>query len=247
MGRPKALLPWWGRPLIEHMVSRLGEIADEIAVVSSLSLSLPELPARIVIDRAPGLGPLGGIREGLHAVTADLAFVTCTDLPFVEPSFAQALLALESTAACEVENWIQPFPAVYSRDLAAAADNLIALGKMRPLHLLEAGAFRRVDGATWNERGVFDGFNTPEQYLEAVAGDERPVRIEVKGIDEDREVETAAGMLGDVLRAAELGKLLRDDGSLTPHAALSLGGSPVAGNLTLPIGPGEQLLVVHEE
>lgn len=171
MGCDKALLTWRGRPLIAHMVERLGEITEEIVVVSREGLDLPALPARIVVDRAPDLGPLAGIREGLHAIRADFALVTAVDSPHVEASFVRAILAAGTTAACAVDDRIQPFPGLYARTLAPVADALIDEGKRRPLHLLEAAGFRRLDGTAWAERGMFDGFNTDAEYREAVRRD----------------------------------------------------------------------------
>ena len=53
MGRAKAWLPWFGLTLIEHVVTQLAQVVDEVIVVTSASLDLPSLPARIVRDRDP--------------------------------------------------------------------------------------------------------------------------------------------------------------------------------------------------
>jgi molybdopterin-guanine dinucleotide biosynthesis protein A len=173
MGRPKALLPWRGRTLIEHQVAFLAELFVEVVVVTSAELELPELRAHVVVDRAPGLGPLGGIREVLHAVEAERALVTSTDMPFVDREIVEELLEVGGTAACEVAGHLEPFPAVYERELAPIADALIAEGRMRPLHLLEAEGFVQLDGRAAVARGVFDGFNTPSEYDAALDRDAR--------------------------------------------------------------------------
>lgn len=168
MGRDKALLPWRGRTLIAHMVACLRDLSEEVVVVSRHGLELPALPARVVVDREPDLGPLAGIREGLHAISADFALITAVDCPFVDASFVRALCAEGATAACEMDGHVQPFPGLYARTLAPVADALLDEGKRRPLHLLEAAGFRRIDGAAWAERGVFDGFNTVDEYEDAL-------------------------------------------------------------------------------
>ncbi|MGI9433010.1 MAG: molybdenum cofactor guanylyltransferase, partial [Myxococcota bacterium] len=48
MGRPKAWLPWRGHPMITHVVGVLGQVTDDIVVVTSENLDLPPLPARVV-------------------------------------------------------------------------------------------------------------------------------------------------------------------------------------------------------
>lgn len=241
MGRPKALLPWGGLPLIAHLVRSLGEIAEEVVVVSSPELELPPLPnasVRVVLDRAPGLGPLGGIREGLHAIESDRALVTGTDTPFVDAAFVRALAAAgdpTGSAACVLGDYVQPFPALYARALAPLADELIAAGRMRPLFLLEAGDYRRVDGEPWRERGVFDSFNTPAEYLAAVAraGARAPVRLLCL---DGTEVETAPGMLRELV-----GRHAPEALSL-PDAYVTLAGRMVT-DLELPVGPGEHVVV----
>src|SRR5437867_3338893 len=93
MGRPKALLPWRGGPMISHVVGILRQAVDSVVVVTSASLDLPRLDAKIVRDRDPKLGPLAGIREGLEAIEADLAFVTATDAPFLTSAFIRKMLS----------------------------------------------------------------------------------------------------------------------------------------------------------
>nr|NIP96958.1 NTP transferase domain-containing protein [Akkermansiaceae bacterium] len=61
MGRPKAWLPWRGRPMVVHMSEVLGGAVDEVWVVSSPQLALPEMNARVLQDKEPHLGPLAGI------------------------------------------------------------------------------------------------------------------------------------------------------------------------------------------
>jgi molybdopterin-guanine dinucleotide biosynthesis protein A/molybdopterin converting factor small subunit len=251
MGRAKALLPWGGRPLIEHMVHRLGEVVDEVVAVSRNDLELPPLTARVVIDRAPDLGPLAGIREGLHAIDADVAFVTCTDSPFVDAEFVRELVAAGPTAAFEVDGRVQPFPAVYARDLASTADTLLDEGRARPLHLLEAADFTRLDGTAWATRGVFDGFNTPAEYIAAVArdGSEGTVLLELFGTSREAvgrpEVETGAGSLRDVLGSLEPELRLCEDDALSGHVLVSLNGEQFIDDLEIPIGPGERLVILE--
>ena len=113
------------------------------------------------------------IGEALHAIGAELALVTSTDMPFVDREIVEELLEVGGTTACEVAGHVEPFPAVYETALAPVADALIAEGRMRPLHLLEAEGFVRLDGRAAVARGVFDGFNTPSEYDAALDRDAR--------------------------------------------------------------------------
>ena len=248
MGRPKAHLPWRGQPLIAWMVSSLSRFLDDIVVVSSAGLELPELAARVVVDRTANLGPLGGIREALHAVRYEAAFITRIDAPNVDGSVIDALSAASPTGAFEVNGWIEPFPALYARQLGSLADTLLSQGRRRPLHLLEAGGFQRLDGAPWAATGIFDNFNTPAEYLRAVRTvEEQPtVTVLFSGSAETAagtsRMTTGIGTLREVLRALEPQLRLVEGAEIASHFELILGTQPVT-NLELPLGPGEQLLV----
>ena len=117
MGRPKALLPWRGRTLIAHMVALLHEVADEVVVVNSREIELPTLPARVVIDRTPALGPLGGIREGLHAIESELAHL---DRQLLDPAvYADGLRCKQITnRRAELQRELEPIAAEWERRAA---------------------------------------------------------------------------------------------------------------------------------
>jgi len=171
MGRPKALLPWRGRTMIEHVTGVLRTVVDDIVVVTSTDLPLPPLEAKVVRDREPKLGPLGAIREGLEATGAELCFATGTDAPFISPAFVKAMLAFGTAAAPEVDAFIQPLAAAYPASLAAVANELIANKRMSLHFLLETVNFRRVLAAEVPDIESIRGFNTPEEYEQAVRKD----------------------------------------------------------------------------
>ena len=99
MGRPKALLPWRGRTLIEHLVEGLSAVVGEVVVVTSSALELPPLRARVLVDEHPEQGPLEALAVGLGALDGPLAYVTGTDVPFLSPDFVAAVLASGGAAA----------------------------------------------------------------------------------------------------------------------------------------------------
>src|SRR5688572_26349246 len=93
MGRPKALLPFDGEPLVRHLVRRLGERFAEVIVVAAQGQELPPLEARLVRDEFPERGPIGGLHAGLRAASADWCFVASCDLPFLNAVLAVHLVA----------------------------------------------------------------------------------------------------------------------------------------------------------
>ena len=132
MGRPKALLPWFGRTMIEHVVGLLSARVDEILVVTSSALTLPaSLAARVVVDREPERGPLAALRDGLAAARAERAFVTSSDAPFLTSDHVDALFAEAEAhgraAAVRADGFLQALLAV-DIDHDAAQSRRAAVG-----------------------------------------------------------------------------------------------------------------------
>ena len=84
MGRPKALLPFGGEPLIVHTVRSLATRFADIVVVAAPGQDLPQLPVTLVHDTVAYQGPVGGISYGLQAARREVCFVTSCDAPFSE-------------------------------------------------------------------------------------------------------------------------------------------------------------------
>lgn len=250
MGRPKALLPWRGRTLVETVVTMLQSVVSDVVVVSSHAFELPPLDARVVRDREPGLGPLAGIREGLHAVGSGLTFVASTDAPYLSARLVEALLSFEGAAALELDGHVQTLCAVYDAARAHAADELLAQGRMRPLFLLEASDFRLVSPDEVADADSIRGFNRPEEYLQALraAGPCESGALELFGEARRRagraRIEVPAGTLGDVLKRAEPQLVICRGGEIAKQYKVSLNDRDFVHDLQIPIGPGDRVLVM---
>jgi molybdopterin-guanine dinucleotide biosynthesis protein A len=237
MGRPKALLPWRGRTMIEHVVGILRQATGEIIVVTSTDLDLPALDAVVVRDRAPKLGPLAGIREGLDAMRGDFAFVTSTDAPFLTPAFVKTMLAFRATAAPDVDGFVQSMSAVYAKSLAKAANDLIAANRLRPLFLLESAGFRRVRPDELPDRDSMRSLNTPEDYFEALRRDGQAGSATLEFLGTAR---AKFGATRDV-PPGPLGPILA---GLGEHHLISLNGRQFVREPHIPVGPGDRLVIM---
>jgi molybdenum cofactor guanylyltransferase len=188
MGRPKALLPWFGRTLIEHVVATLAPCVDETIVVTSRDFALPAsieaLGVRLVVDSEPARGPLAALRDGLRAARSSAAFVTSTDAPFLTPEHVLALFELAERAERDraggaplavvprAEEHLQVLSAVYPRALVEPADALLAVGDASPAmllartrHLVVEGELASFAEASAGRPAPWTGFNTPAEYL----------------------------------------------------------------------------------
>jgi len=250
MGRDKAWLPWRGQPMIAHVVSILRPIVDEIVVVSSDELELPPLDARVVRDREPALGPLAGIREGLEQIRADFAFVTGTDAPFLSPAFVKKLLSCGSAAAPEIDGHVQTLAAVYPRRALERIDAMLAQGHARPLQVLEEFGYRKFRAEELPDPESVRGFNTPEEYLEAVreAEGRATATLEFQGRARlamgRSEFEVPVGTLGDVLAPFQSSIRILDGGAVAKPFSISLSGHGMACSAAVPVGPGERICVL---
>jgi molybdopterin-guanine dinucleotide biosynthesis protein A len=253
MGRPKAWLPWCGRPVVVHVVDQLRRATDEVVVVCSADLELPPLPVPVVRDRDPGLGPLAGIREGLQHTRAERSYVTSTDAPFLTPEFVRAMLAFEGAAAPEVDGRVQTLAAVYPRAALPLAEKLIADARLRPLFLLEELGYRKLRPDELPGIDAIRGFNTPGEYLAAVRAVDANACATVELLGRARRatgrelVEVPVGTLAEVLGRLDTGLDLVHGDRVAAPFLVSLGGRDLVRDARLPIGPGERVIVLDAQ
>ena len=175
MGRPKALLPFDGEPLIVHIVRRLGRVFAETVVVAAPDQELPTLPVALVRDQVAYQGPVSGIYHGLKAATKEVCFVTSCDAPFLNLSLISHLLSQIPDCDVVVPFWqerFQPLHAVYRRSVAPLLHEQLERDELRPISLYPRFALEK---STRDEMRRFDpeglsflNMNTPEDYQEAV-------------------------------------------------------------------------------
>ena len=148
MGRPKALLPFDGEPLIVHIVRHLKRVFAETVVVAAPEQELPLLPVALVRDQVAYQGPVSGIYRGLKAATMEVCFVTSCDAPFLDLAVdlaspvedlglrcGRAVLAgALSTFACCLSTQRRTALARATRARRAAADFLYDKVRTRKVH-----------------------------------------------------------------------------------------------------------------
>jgi molybdopterin-guanine dinucleotide biosynthesis protein A len=236
--------------MVAHAVAVLREAVDEVVVVGSAELELPPLPARVARDPAPALGPLAGIAEGLAHVDSELAYVCATDAPFLRAAFVQAVLSVGAPAAPVVNGFVQTLAASYPRAGREEALALLARGRRRPLDLLEAVGYRKLAPEDLPGLESLRGFNTPEEYLAALAESEPGAAATLEFLGRARrlagcsELEVPVGRLGDLLARAPAALGLCSGEGIAPAFLVSLGGRDFVRDARIPIGPGERVVVL---
>ncbi|WP_291155892.1 molybdenum cofactor guanylyltransferase [Gemmatimonas sp. UBA7669] len=100
-GADKPLLPFGGRPLVQHVLDGLDGSVSQVLLVANRSLDayrqlahdrLPFGPCEVICDAEPGLGPLAGIAAAAHHLPTPWAFVCAGDVPFVSAALVQRLV-----------------------------------------------------------------------------------------------------------------------------------------------------------
>jgi molybdopterin-guanine dinucleotide biosynthesis protein A len=233
-----------------HVVELLRRVVADVVVVTSEELDPPPLQARVVRDDTPAEGPLVGLAVGLEVLEADLAFATGTDVPFLSEDFVHTLLSQGGAAAPVVDGFVQTLAAAYPKRAAETARSLLVAGKRRPLDLLEALGYTPLDAAALPDLESLQGFNTPEAYLAAVRADAPSATATLEFVGRPRSLAgmdslpVPVGLLEEVLALAPGGLEVVVDGRVAAPFTVSLGGRDTVRDGSIPIGPGERVIVL---
>lgn len=106
MRREKALLCWYQQPLYAHLA---GELAPYCEAVSLVGKQRGEFEGyRVLADFLPGMGPLGGIASALSDPGDRWRLVVSCDLPLVNATILEELLAQTATSLAQGADLLVP-------------------------------------------------------------------------------------------------------------------------------------------
>ena len=129
MGRDKALVPFAGRPLIEHALAALREAGLPASIAGGLRALAAYAP--LIADAHTALGPLSGICSALASTSAELAVFLPVDLPLLPPSLLQSMVSRAQLTGspitlASVNGFAQTFPVVLDRSIAPLLEQQLA-------------------------------------------------------------------------------------------------------------------------
>jgi molybdopterin-guanine dinucleotide biosynthesis protein A len=143
MGADKALIPFRGRPLVEHAL----EILRGAGLTPSIAGSRSPLGAfaAVLQDAAPDNGPLGGICAALGSTEAQRAVFVPVDLPLLPSSLIFRMVRhAETTGAAvtvaQAAGFTQTFPVVLNRAALPWLEAELAAGRLGCFRAFEAAA-----------------------------------------------------------------------------------------------------------
>ena len=170
-GRDKSRLVVDGTSIIVRQVQLLQRVTDEVILVGHEPERFADLGLRVVGDRVPGAGALGGIYTALASTTADRVLVIACDMPFLVEPLLQALLAFaESGDGAWVRTGRGPGPLVacYRQSARARIHEAIEAGHLKAADLglrLTMGELSEQDVSAFGDPDrVLANLNTPEDY-----------------------------------------------------------------------------------
>ncbi len=182
MGTDKALLPIEGRMMIEHIITQVKDVGDEVIVITNAPEQYKFLRLPIFTDVIPDKGALGGLYTAIDAATHPYTLVLACDMPFVNRDLLRYMISLAPEADAVVpkiaapdgekkkSGMAEPLRAIYSKTCLAPIrkcideDNLKMIAFFRDIKLrwVDEEEIRKFDP----ELVTFMNANTPEEFRE---------------------------------------------------------------------------------
>jgi molybdopterin-guanine dinucleotide biosynthesis protein A len=175
-GSPKALLPFGGRPLIEHIAETLRSVLSDCLVVTNTPELYASLGLPMVGDVFADGGSLGGLYSGLRAAPGDAALCVASDMPFLSAPLLRYLSARAGEADAvipEAAGGPQTLHAVYRKACLPAMERRLRAGQLKIVDLLDDLRVVRVTASDLRPFAdpdlAFMNLNTPEDLARARA------------------------------------------------------------------------------
>ncbi len=174
MGQDKAWIELDGEPLVQRVAGVLGQVADEVIVVAN-DPRYERLGLRVVRDRWPDGGALGGIATGVGAASHDVVLVAACDMPFLAADVWRLLLAHQGEADVvipRVGGEYETMHALYTKGCVPHMARAIAENRLRVIGFFDAVRVLAVDEpelrAVDPTLRAFTNVNTPEELASAL-------------------------------------------------------------------------------
>jgi molybdopterin-guanine dinucleotide biosynthesis protein A len=165
MNGEKPLLPLNGRTMIEALIEQIRPCFDAILISTGDGEKFAFLGLPVIVDEAPGQGPLPAILTGLRASPCRINFIVACDIPVIHVPFLSKMLALAPGSDIVVPRYrdgkFEPLFAAYSRTIIPMIERQVVAGDFRISSLFKTcrTEFVTMDGQEW-----FCNLNTHEEY-----------------------------------------------------------------------------------
>jgi len=170
MGRDKRRLHWEGEPFLDRVCRLMNSLFVEVLVVTAQEdYDCSHLPVRLVTDKIPEKGSLGGLYTGLIEAKNSLSFVVACDMPFlIQESISRLCLEpVSDVLMVKLSTGMQPLHARYSKRCAPVIEQMIHEGDLKIQNLVSCSdlTVKIVEEALFDDidpfRLSFGNINTP--------------------------------------------------------------------------------------
>lgn len=216
MGRDKAWLELEGRPIVQRVVDVLREVADEVLIVAN-DPRYAQLGLRVVPDRFPNGGALGGIATGVGAAQHDLVLVAACDMPFLRVDLWRLLMQRAEGADAvvpKVGGQYETLHAAYRKACLGPMERALASRKMRVISFFDEVRVREVGEADLRaldpDLRALTNVNTPEELTAAMGA--RPDERAGASAPSERATALAASIAAAVTRVLDRVSALSPEG-----------------------------------
>ncbi len=131
-GITKANLRVGGKPIIARILETIGEIFDEVLIVTNTPEEFQDYYRyRLISDLIKNVGPLGGIHAALKSASKEAVFIFAGDMPFPDADIINYIIEQYSKTQCQiivprVNKYIEPLLAIYRLSVLAGLENFIS-------------------------------------------------------------------------------------------------------------------------
>jgi molybdenum cofactor guanylyltransferase len=180
MGQDKALLEVENRALIEYVLEVAREVADETLIVASDRPEYEQFGERVVPDKFPQSGSLGGIYSGVTEASNDRCFVLACDMPFVNRDLLRFMAELDHDYDVLIpslagdrsdqggEETLETLHAIYSKSCLPAIERQLNAGVFKVIGFFTEVNVRKLpeDVIVQHDPQLLSFFNanTPEEF-----------------------------------------------------------------------------------
>lgn len=134
MGTNKALLPFGGRRIIESLLEKIHPLFPEVLIIANDPEPYAPLGVRVLPDRIPEKGSLGGIYTALHGSAYPHTFCIACDMPLANPAVIAHLrdrAAGYDVVVPRTTEGYQPLHAVYGKTCLPHIEAMIRADRLK--------------------------------------------------------------------------------------------------------------------
>ena len=174
MGFDKQTMEINGEPLVMQLIEKLKALFFQVIVVTNRPELYQDCGVIAAQDILPESGPLAGISSALSLCTDNYLYLAACDMPNISENYIACLMATAKenrpeAVVTHTDNRLEPFNAVYSRELAPVLRDFL-LGGGRKIHTFLEGRncclIEKDEAYVYSgTKNLFDNLNSPHQAM----------------------------------------------------------------------------------